>query len=117
LFSFKKGYKSDNALLLFIFSLPSDQCYQQNGHLFAMGNGGSSCDAAHITTEFMHPVTTGRKALSFTNLTADIATMTAVANDVGNAHIFLRQLLCLARKNDQWPHGAFIVSCRFTSVW
>jgi D-sedoheptulose 7-phosphate isomerase len=26
--------------------------------------------------------------------------MTAVANDVGNAHIFLRQLLCLARKND-----------------
>jgi hydrogenase maturation factor HypF (carbamoyltransferase family) len=24
LFSFKKGYKSDNALLLFIFSLPSD---------------------------------------------------------------------------------------------
>ncbi|CAC9460565.1 D-sedoheptulose-7-phosphate isomerase [bacterium endosymbiont of Bathymodiolus sp. 5 South] len=76
------------------------QCYQQNGHLFAMGNGGSSCDAAHITTEFMHPVTTGRKALSFTNLTADIATMTAVANDVGNAHIFLRQLLCLARKND-----------------
>jgi phosphoheptose isomerase len=45
-----------------------------------MGNGGSSCDAAHITTEFMHPVTTGRKALGFTNLTADIATMTAVAN-------------------------------------
>jgi phosphoheptose isomerase len=76
------------------------QCYQQNGHLFAMGNGGSSCDAAHITTEFMHPVTTGRKALGFTNLTADIATMTAVANDVGNEHIFLRQLLCLARKND-----------------
>jgi hypothetical protein len=27
------------------------QCYQQNGHLFAMGNGGSSCDAAHITTQ------------------------------------------------------------------
>jgi D-sedoheptulose 7-phosphate isomerase len=52
-----------------------------------MGNGGSSCDAAHITTEFMHPVTTGRKALSFTNLTADIATMTAVANDVGNASV------------------------------
>jgi hypothetical protein len=25
------------------------QCYQQNGHLFAMGNSGSSCDAAHIT--------------------------------------------------------------------
>ncbi len=76
------------------------QCYQQNGHLFAMGNGGSSCDAAHITTEFMHPVTTGRKALGFTNLTADIATMTAVANDVGNEHIFLRQLLCLAKQGD-----------------
>ncbi|CAC9491890.1 Phosphoheptose isomerase 1 (EC 5.3.1.-) [uncultured Gammaproteobacteria bacterium] len=76
------------------------KCYQQNGHLFAMGNGGSACDAAHIATEFMHPVTTGRKALGFTNLTADIATMTAVANDVGGEHIFLRQLLCLAQKND-----------------
>ena len=74
--------------------------YQKGGHLFAMGNGGSSCDAAHITTEFMHPITTGRKALGATNLTADIATMTAVANDVGNEHIFLRQLICLARKND-----------------
>jgi len=76
------------------------KCYQQNGHLFAMGNGGSSCDAAHITTEFMHPVTTGRKALGCTNLSADIATMTAVANDVGNEHIFLRQLLCLAKEGD-----------------
>ncbi len=75
-------------------------CYQQNGQLFAMGNGGSACDAAHITCEFMHPVTTGRKALGCTNLTADIATLTAVANDVGNPHIFLRQLLCLGRKND-----------------
>ncbi|SFV58721.1 Phosphoheptose isomerase 1 [hydrothermal vent metagenome] len=48
----------------------------------------------------MHPVTTGRKALGATNLTADIATLTAVANDVGKDHIFLRQLICLARKND-----------------
>jgi D-sedoheptulose 7-phosphate isomerase len=76
------------------------KCYQQGGHLFVMGNGGSACDAAHITTEFMHPVTTGRKALGVTNLTADIATMTAVANDVGIDHVFLRQLICLARKND-----------------
>lgn len=74
--------------------------YQQEGHLFAMGNGGSSCDAAHITTEFMHPVTTGRRALAATNLTADIATLTAVSNDVGKEHVFLRQLVCLARKND-----------------
>ncbi len=74
--------------------------YQQDGHLFAMGNGGSSCDAAHITTEFMHPITAGRKALGATNLSADIATITAVSNDVGNDYVFLRQLICLARKND-----------------
>ncbi len=76
------------------------KCYQQDGHLFTMGNGGSSCDAAHFTTEFMHPVTTGRRALGVTNLTADIATMTAVSNDVGIEHVFLRQIACLARKND-----------------
>ncbi len=29
-----------------------------------MGNGGSSCDAAHIAVEFQHPVTAGRPALA-----------------------------------------------------
>jgi D-sedoheptulose 7-phosphate isomerase len=36
--------------------------YRGGGRLYAMGNGGSSCDAAHIAVEFTHPVTAGRPA-------------------------------------------------------
>ncbi|MEO6726353.1 MAG: SIS domain-containing protein [Blastocatellia bacterium] len=74
--------------------------YENGGKLFAIGNGGSSCDAAHIAVEFLHPVTAGRPALSAVNLVADTAMMTAVGNDVGFAHIFVRQLIAQARRGD-----------------
>jgi D-sedoheptulose 7-phosphate isomerase len=74
--------------------------YREGGRLFAMGNGGSSCDAAHIAVEFNHPVTAGRPALAAVNLGADIATITAVGNDVGFEHVFLRQLVAQARAGD-----------------
>lgn len=74
--------------------------YLHGGSLFSMGNGGSSCDAAHIAVEFLHPITAGRPALAAVNLVADTAMMTAVGNDVGYRHIFVRQLIALARKGD-----------------
>lgn len=75
-------------------------CYRNGGMLFSMGNGGSSCDASHIAVEFQHPVTAGRPALPAINLTADTAMMTAVGNDIGFAHIFLRQIEAKARRGD-----------------
>jgi D-sedoheptulose 7-phosphate isomerase len=74
--------------------------YRGGGRLFAMGNGGSSCDATHIAVEFNHPVTTGRPALAAVNLGADTAMITAVGNDVGFEHVFLRQLVAQARAGD-----------------
>jgi D-sedoheptulose 7-phosphate isomerase len=74
--------------------------YRGGGRLFAMGNGGSSCDAAHIAVEFNHPVTAGRPALAAVNLGADIAMITAVGNDVGFELVFLRQLSAQARAGD-----------------
>ncbi len=74
--------------------------YQRGGRLFTVGNGGSSCDAAHIAVEFLHPVTTGRPALAATNLASDTAMLTAVGNDVGFGHVFVRQLIALARPGD-----------------
>lgn len=74
--------------------------YRRGGRMFAMGNGGSSCDAAHFAVEFLHPITAGRPALSAMNLTADVAMMTAVGNDVGFEHIFVRQLIALAKPGD-----------------
>lgn len=74
--------------------------YRQNGRLFTMGNGGSSCDAAHVAVEFLHPVTTGRPALTAINLTTDIAMMTAVSNDIGYEHVYSRQIIAQGRKGD-----------------
>jgi D-sedoheptulose 7-phosphate isomerase len=74
--------------------------YRNGGRLFTMGNGGSSCDAAHVAVEFLHPVTAGRPALTAIDLTADRTMLTAVGNDVGFAHIFARQLIAQARKGD-----------------
>ena len=76
------------------------QIYRRGGRLFAMGNGGSSCDAAHIAVEFTHPVTAGRPALAAINLTADVAMLTAVGNDVGFEHVYVRQLVAQARPGD-----------------
>lgn len=74
--------------------------YAQGGRLFTMGNGGSSCDAAHLAVEFQHPITTGRPALPAMNLGTDLAMFSAVANDVGVKHVFTRQLHAHARKGD-----------------
>lgn len=74
--------------------------YRGDGRLFAMGNGGSSCDAAHVAVEFLHPVTAGRPALTAIDLTADSAMVTAVGNDVGFDHIFSRQIIAQGHTGD-----------------
>jgi D-sedoheptulose 7-phosphate isomerase len=74
--------------------------YNAGGRLFTMGNGGSSCDAAHVAVEFLHPVTAGRPALAAINLTADTATLSALGNDLGFEHVFVRQIIAQARHGD-----------------
>ncbi len=74
--------------------------FSAGGRLLCMGNGGSGCDAAHLAVEFNHPVTAGRPALPAINLVADTAMITAVGNDVGIEHIFLRQVLAHGRRGD-----------------
>lgn len=74
--------------------------YRGGGRLFTMGNGGSSCDAAHVAVEFQHPVTAGRPALTAIDLSADRTMLTAVANDVGFDHIFVRQIIAQGHSGD-----------------
>ena len=74
--------------------------YQQGCRLLTAGNGGSSCDSAHLALEFMHPVTAGRPALPAINLSQDNAMLTAVSNDIGFQHVLPRQLLALAKPED-----------------
>lgn len=76
------------------------EVYRKGGRLFSMGNGGSSCDASHVAVEFVHPVTAGRPALAATNLVADLAMISAVGNDIGFEHVFVRQIIAQGRAGD-----------------
>ena len=96
----KQRFFDDNGTRLVEAAKAIAKVYRGGGRLFAMGNGGSSCDAAHIAVEFTHPVTTGRPALSAVNLSADVAMLTAVGNDVGFRDIFVRQVIAHAHAGD-----------------
>ena len=96
----KERFFADNADAVVAAAEAIADVYRRRGRLFSMGNGGSSCDAAHFAVEFLHPVTAGRPALTAINLTADIAMLTAVGNDVGFGHIFVRQLVAQANRGD-----------------
>src|SRR5579862_4893033 len=96
----KQQFFDGNAAAVIAVARTIAATYRNGGRLFAMGNGGSSCDAAHIAVEFLHPVTAGRPALTAVNLTADVAMLTAVGNDVGFAHIYVRQIIAQGRAGD-----------------
>lgn len=96
----KRSFFDTNAQEVVAVARAVAAVYRCGGRMFSMGNGGSSCDAAHFAVEFLHPVTTGRPALSAINLAMDVAMLTAIGNDVGFAHIFVRQLIALARRGD-----------------
>jgi len=96
----KQQFFADNAQALIEAARAVAKVYQQKGRMFTMGNGGSSCDAAHFAVEFQHPVTAGRPALPAMNLCIDTAMISAVSNDVGVQHIFVRQLDAHAQLND-----------------
>jgi len=98
--STKRQFFEHNGLAIVAMAHALADVYRRDGRLFSMGNGGSSCDAAHIAVEFLHPVTAGRPALKAVNLVADTAMITAVGNDVGMAHIFVRQVIAQARRGD-----------------
>lgn len=96
----KQQFFADHALAIVATAHAIADVYQRGGRMLSMGNGGSSCDAAHFAVEFLHPITAGRPALTAINLVADEAMLTAVGNDVGFEHIFVRQLIAHGRPED-----------------
>lgn len=90
----------ENADVLVAAAKAIADVYRGGGRLFSMGNGGSSCDASHVAVEFVHPITAGRPALAATNLVADLAMISAVGNDLGFEHVFVRQIVAQGRKGD-----------------
>jgi len=96
----KTKFFADNKDAILSASLRMAKAFHRGGKLLVCGNGGSATDAQHIAVEFMHPITVGRKALPAICLTNDMAMMTAVANDVGFADVFTRQIIALGNEGD-----------------
>src|SRR5437868_5725711 len=76
------------------------RAFDSGGRLFVMGNGGSSCDAQHVSVEFMHPIIEKRPALPALALTTDTALLTAVGNDQDFSLAFVEQVRMLGRAGD-----------------
>ncbi len=74
--------------------------FDHGGRLFVMGNGGSLCDALHIAVEFNHPIIEKRVAFPAIPLMTDIATMTAISNDIDFTRVYVNQLRLQATPND-----------------
>ena len=74
--------------------------FDRGARLFVMGNGGSLCDAQHVTVEFMHPVLQKRRPLPAMTLATESALLTAVANDEDFSMAFAKQLRLLAKPGD-----------------
>ena len=64
------------------------------------GNGGSAADAQHFSAELLNRFETERPSLPAIALTADTATITAIANDDRFEQIFAKQIRGLGQAGD-----------------
>lgn len=67
------------------------ECISNGGKLVLCGNGGSASDALHFAGEIVGRFVKERKAWPAVVLNADVATMTAIANDYSYDDVFVRQ--------------------------
>lgn len=76
------------------------KAFQYGGKIVLCGNGGSASDALHIAGEFVGRFRHERKPLPAIVLNADVASMTAIANDYGFENVFCRQVEGFMQDND-----------------
>lgn len=74
--------------------------FRGGGKLLAFGNGGSATDAEDAAADCLTPPIGGWRSLPALSLATDSATVTAVGNDVGLEHVFVRQIAALGERGD-----------------
>ena len=76
-------------------------CWREDRQVFLCGNGGSAANAVHLANDFLYGIDKpAGRGLRVTALSANPAVLTCLANDVGYAEVFARQLTVLARRGD-----------------
>ncbi len=73
---------------------------ERGNKILVFGNGGSASDALHICGELVVRFRTNRVALPAIALCADVATLTACANDFGYQMVFSRQIEAIGQEGD-----------------
>lgn len=67
--------------------------YQAEKTIYVFGNGGSAATASHMMNDFNKGISTGlKKKFRFQCLNDNVATLMAVANDIGYEDVFVNQL-------------------------
>lgn len=96
----KRQFFNENAERIADCCQAMARAFDAGGKLLAFGNGGSSCDAAHMVVECTHPIIERRPALPAIALTTDTATLTAIGNDQDFSLAYVQQLRLLGKPGD-----------------
>ena len=71
-----------------------------DGKILSCGNGGSSADAQHFSSELLNRFEMERPGLPAMALTTDASTVTSISNDYSYDEIFSKQVLALGKPQD-----------------
>lgn len=75
-------------------------CLLAGNKILSCGNGGSACDALHFSGEMLNRFRHERPSLPAIALTADISTLTSIANDFSYQDVFSKQVRALGQMGD-----------------
>jgi phosphoheptose isomerase len=76
------------------------QCLLDGHKIMSCGNGGSATDAMRFASQMLNRFKHERPSLPAIALTADIATLTSIANDYSYNDIFAKQVRALGHTGD-----------------
>jgi D-sedoheptulose 7-phosphate isomerase len=75
-------------------------CFANGNTLYLCGNGGSAADCNHIAAELIKGMDRNTTGLAAVSMCANVAAITAIANDIGYEWIFSQQLYACAIEGD-----------------
>ncbi|MDR3275529.1 MAG: SIS domain-containing protein [Endomicrobium sp.] len=96
----KKMFESEQIECIFSAAEKIVKAYKSKNKTIICGNGGSASDALHFAAEMVVRFEKKRAPLASIALSGNMATTTAIGNDLGYDCIFSRQLEAFAQKDD-----------------
>ena len=76
------------------------RCLLEDGKILCCGNGGSACEAQHLSSELINRFDRERPGLPALALTGDVAALTSIANDYRFEEVFSKPIRALGQPND-----------------